>query len=102
MTCQRAGEKDHGVAKSIRAVSFFSEDFAFSWDEERAACVAFVACWQFGVEWELVCCSNWATPVCVCVYLFAVVLDGLRGGATLDGPRCAANVIATVCQCGIQ
>jgi Zn finger protein HypA/HybF involved in hydrogenase expression len=39
---------------------------------------------------------------CVCVYLFAVVLDGLRGGATLDGPRCAANVIATVCQCGIQ
>jgi hypothetical protein len=33
----------------------------------------------------------------VCVHLFAIVLDGLHGGATLDGPRCAANVVAAEC-----
>jgi hypothetical protein len=39
------------------------------------------------------------SSVCVCLFvcLFAVVLDGLRGGATLDGPRCAANVVAGAC-----
>jgi hypothetical protein len=32
--------------------------------------------------------------VCVCVCLFAVVLDGSGGEATLDGPGRAANAVA--------
>jgi hypothetical protein len=31
---------------------------------------------------------------CVCVCLFAVVLDGSGGEATLDGPGRAANAVA--------
>jgi hypothetical protein len=70
---------------------------------EFACCCVCSLAGNLVVEWELNVFGRIGQLQCVCVCvclfvcLFAVVLDGLRGGATLDGPRCAANVVAGAC-----
>jgi hypothetical protein len=100
MTCQRAGGKKtiRERNQSAPALRFFEGVFAFLGG--RGAMlhvlrfVAWLAIWV--VMWELSVVRIGQLRVCVCVCLFAVVLDGSGGEATLNGLGSAANTVAVV------